>query len=321
MIGTLNRFLLAMAAAVFLSAQGVKAEAPLNSPIAGPGDYRYTFYHGGLLREYLVHIPRSWRRGTVSPVILALHGGGGDADYMADDRNYGLISKSEQVGFIAVFPNGVSPLASGLLATWNGGKCCGAARDRNIDDVGFLKAVTARVLRQAGGDPARVYSVGMSNGGIMSYRLACDAAGMLAGIMAVAGTDNTRTCVPARPVPVLHIHAINDDHVLFYGGIGPAVSDPSSVTDFVSVPSTIAKWVRLDKAVLRKRRVVSVPGAYCDRHDRLAGGAPVQLCVTTSGKHSWPGAQVWRSNEPPSQAIKATDEMWTFFNNLRATAQ
>src|SRR5438876_11294140 len=96
------------------------------TPITAPGDYRFSFVHDGITREYLVHVPKSYR-GVPTPMLIALHGGGGDADYEADDSKYKLISKSESAGFIAVFPNGYSRFPGGILATWNAGNCCARA--------------------------------------------------------------------------------------------------------------------------------------------------------------------------------------------------
>jgi polyhydroxybutyrate depolymerase len=203
-----------------------------------------------------------------------------------------------------------------MLATWNAGNCCGRARDQNVDDVSFLKTVSSRVVVEAGADASRVFAIGMSNGGLMAYRLACDAPEFLRGIMSVAGTDNTKTCTPSKPLPVLHIHAKNDDHVLYNGGAGVSPFGKRAVTDFVSVPATIDKWVRLNKANMSARTVLSVPGATCTRHDATTGGAPVQLCVTETGAHSWPGGTKDRASEPPSTAIIANDVMWDFFKSL-----
>ena len=154
----------------------IAAEAPpatllrADARITGPGRYEIRLQHGGLERMALVHVPRGWRATTDAPMVMALHGGGGGAVYQADDGNYGLITKSEQAGFIAVFPNGISPARSGMLATWNAGNCCARARDENVDDVGFLRAVVADVKRRARIDADRVYAIGMSNGAMMAYR-------------------------------------------------------------------------------------------------------------------------------------------------------
>lgn len=282
----------------------------------GPGLYEVVLPHDGLARRYLLHVPRSAIAGRPLPMVLALHGGGGSMRWQADDANYGLRTAADAHGFIAVFPNGYSARDSGQFATWNAGRCCGAARDRDIDDVGFLRAVIADVLARTGGDAARVHAVGMSNGAMMAYRLACEAPELLAGIMAVAGTDNTRECRPARPVPVLHVHARDDDRVPFEGGVGTAFRDTRRVTDFRSVPSTIEAWVARDRAAATADVVVEVPGARCVRHAALPGGAPVQLCVTDSGGHGWPGGGGRRGKAAPSTAIHANELMWAFFRTL-----
>jgi polyhydroxybutyrate depolymerase len=291
--------------------RGSTTADPNETPIKAPGDYRFSFSFGGISREYLVHVPKSYRPDRPTPMLLALHGGGGDADYQADDSKYRLISKSEQAGFIAVFPNGYSRLG-GVLATWNAGSCCAAAVRNNVDDVGFIRSVIARVERQASIDPRRIFATGMSNGAMMSWRLACEAPEIRA-IAPVEGTDNTAACRPAHPVPVIEFHAANDEMVNFNGGPGP-----NSVTrvNFTSVPATQAKWVRLDKADPAGKRVLTVPGAHCDLHPAGPGGAPVELCVTDTGGHSWPGGGTQQGRKQPSMAISANDLMWNFFSSL-----
>jgi polyhydroxybutyrate depolymerase len=283
--------------------------------ITAPGDYRFSLRHGGRERLYLVHVPKSFRAKSPMPIVIAMHGGGGSADYMAKDENYRLITKSESAGFIAVFPNGISPLRSGLLATWNAGICCGKARDTNIDDVGFIRALMVQLNTKVSVDRKRVFATGMSNGAMMSYRLACELPDVIRGIMAVAGTDGTTSCSPRSRVPVLHVHALDDDHVLFAGGRGPAAIDPGAEADYVSVPQTISKWVGLNNAVASPQRVLTVPGGYCDLHSPQAGGAPVKLCVTETGGHSWPGGGAIRGKQP-STAFNANDLMWEFFSSL-----
>jgi len=290
-----------------------RAKAPANpnmTPITAPGDYRFSFVHDGITREYLVHVPRSYR-GGLTPVLVALHGGGGDADFQADDSKYRLISKSEQAGFIAVFPNGYSRFPSGILATWNAGACCGKAQENNVDDVGFIREVIRRVEHQASIDPRRIFATGMSNGAMMSWRLACEAPEIRA-IAPVEGTDNTAHCTPSRPVPVIQFHASDDPNVPFNGGVGVGPSH----TNYTSVPATQAKWVQLDRAEPIAKRVLTMPGAHCDRHAPKPGGAPVELCLTDTGGHSWPGGGTQQGRKQPSMAISANDLMWSFFSSL-----
>ncbi len=294
-------------------------ESPSDTPssIEQPGDYSFTIRHDGLDRKYRIHVPLSYNAASPAPLLMALHGGGGDMEHQASDANYGLISKSESAGFVAVFPNGFSKLASGKFATWNAGNCCAGARDQNVDDVGFVRKVISNVNRQLSIDRNRVYATGMSNGAMMAYRLACEMPETFAAIAAVAGTDNTRLCTPKAPVSILHIHAQNDDRVLFNGGAGRKFGDPSQVTDFLSVPATVAKWVAQNHCKPTRQRTLTTPGAYCERYAPCQGNTQVQLCVTEAGGHSWPGGHKAHGDEPISQAISANDVMWDFFTSAQ----
>lgn len=290
----------------------------VSSKIEKAGNYTFSFTFGGMERFYKVHVPASYKSSTPMPLLFVLHGGGGDMEIQATDKYYKQISKSESEGFIAVFPNGSSQFKSGKLATWNAGNCCGQGRDKNVDDVGFIREVFKKVSAQVNVDSQKVYAAGMSNGGMMSYRLACEASDIFKAIAAVAGTDNTEECNPKKPISVLHIHAKDDDHVQFNGGAGAeAFKDKSMVTEFVSVPKTVEKWVGLESCEAKSQRVLEKSGAYCERYKCKASS--VQLCVTDTGKHSWPGGTKPRAimmGSAPSDAISANDVMWDFFKSL-----
>ncbi|MGE0349025.1 alpha/beta hydrolase family esterase [Hydrogenophaga sp.] len=305
-----RRVLLAflLAGAACLPHMGAAQDA---TPITQPGEHRFTLTHDGLLRAYLVHVPASYRAGTAAPLVLSFHGGGGNMEIQANDRYYGLVSHAQRNGYVIVFPNGYSRLRSGKLATWNAGLCCGQARDRDVDDVGFVRAVVADVQRRLDIDPRRIYAQGMSNGGMLAYRLACEMADTFAAIAAVAGTDGSPNCTPSRPVPVLHIHARDDDRVLFNGGSGSA---SATHANFVSVPETVAKWSRLNGCTSEPRRVLEVAGAWCKTRAPCRGGSEVELCVTETGGHSWPGGRKVLGGQAGSGALVANDVIWDFFS-------
>lgn len=294
------------------------AAAARDAPTAAPpaaGTHTLYLEHGGHKRKYLLHIPARYRHGTAAALVLAFHGGGGHAEYMADDTKYGLVGKAEKEGFLLVLPNGYSKFPRGHLATWNAGACCGNARDRKIDDVGFVRAMVAAVRAQLSVDATRVFATGMSNGGMMSHRLACEAADVFRAVASVAGTQATAPCTPSRPISVLHIHARDDSHVLFGGGAGPgAFRDMSKVMDFSSVGDTIAGWTRLNRCQAAPQRSLERPGAYCETYAACSEGVSVQLCVTEDGGHSWPGARtVRRGKAGASQALDANAVIWDFF--------
>lgn len=318
--------------------------AALSAPLAAADPYRHGTHelnleHGGLVRRALVHVPAGLDLSRPVPLVLAFHGGGGHAEFMADDRRYGLMGQAQRSGFVVVFPNGFSRFASGRLATWNAGGCCGAARDLGSDDVGFVRALLGQLQRRLPVDGSRIFATGMSNGAMFSYRLACEMAETFRAVAAVAGTEALADadCRPARPVPVLHIHARNDLRVPFDGGVGSdAVQGRRPGMDDLSVPETVARWQRRNRSQAQPLRSLSRPGAWCDTYparmpadaagsaagaERTGGAeratapsAPVRLCVTEAGGHSWPGAQRGRrGRESPSQALVAEEEIWRFF--------
>lgn len=279
----------------------------------GPGDYDSSLQVGDLTRKYLLHVPQNYNKNKAIPLILAFHGGMGNAEIMAE--GYNLIPKSDKEGVIVAFPNGVSRFPSGKLATWNAGNCCGYAVERNSDDVSFVKAVLYDIKSKFNIDSNKIYATGMSNGGMMSYRLACEMSDTFAAITSVSGTDNYDECNPKKPISVMHIHGLKDDHVLFYGGCGPACNIESE-TGFVSVPDTISKWVERNNCDTNPQRVVVNENAYYDLYSKCDGGVQVKLYVVLDGGHSWPGTE--KAPNPlekstPSQAISATDEIWKFF--------
>lgn len=291
--------------------RAIRAEARDEAPIIRSGDYSFKLEHAGVTREYRVHVPRTYDPAVPTPLVLTFHGGGGNMNIQADDRFYRQISKSDQAGYIVVFPNGYSRLG-GKLATWNAGNCCGAARDAQSDDVGFVREMLVSLSKRLNVDASRVFANGMSNGAMMAYRLACEMPEKFRAIAAVAGTDNTRSCEPLKPVSVLHIHARDDEMVLFEGGAG---RKSAATTEFVSVPDSIAKWSRLNACTGQPRRVLETAGAYCDAYETCRAGSSVKLCVTETGGHAWPGGSKPRGgDQTPTRSISATDLIWSFFS-------
>jgi polyhydroxybutyrate depolymerase len=273
------------------------------------GDYEFSVSMHGDKRPYLVHVPTQSQAGKALPMVLVLHGGMGNMQVQASERFYHQLSASDKYGYIVVFPNGYSRLPGGKFATWNAVNCCGPAVKKQSDDVAVIRAIIEDMQQRTEVDSKRIFADGMSNGGMMSYRLACELSGTISAIAAVAGTDNTQRCQPAKPVAVLHIHAKDDDHVPFEGGKGQqSMADVS----FNSVPATIQKWVQMNHTNPQAERILEVPGAYCEIH--RGGLAPVQLCVTESGGHSWPGGSKPRGGQAGSSAISANDVIWQFFN-------
>lgn len=281
----------------------------------GQGDYDFSLQIGSLKRKYLVHIPKSYDKNKAMPLILAFHGGLGSAEIMAE--NYDLIPKSDKEGFIVAFPNGTSRLSSGKLATWNAGNCCGYAQENNIDDIDFTKKIINDMKSKF--NIGKIFAIGMSNGGMLSHRFACEMADTFTAIASVSGTNNFEGCNPKKPISIMHIHGLKDDHVLFNGGCGPKCIAKSE-TEFISVPDTITGWVERNNCNKNPQRVLEKEEAYCNLYAGCDDNVQIKLCVVKNGGHSWPGLKNIANpldQSISSQSISATDEIWDFFRDQK----
>ncbi|HEY4309922.1 MAG TPA: PHB depolymerase family esterase [Pirellulales bacterium] len=278
-----------------------------------PGTHRRTINVDGRERTYLLHAPPSYDAGRTYPLLLAFHGGATDAAFMA--RFCGLNEKSDEAGFLVIYPNGTGEVSR--LLTWNAGNCCGYARRQNIDDVQFVNAILDEASRSAAIDERRIYATGMSNGAMMSYRLAAELSERIAAIAPVAGTMALDAFAPDRPVPVIHFHGTEDDYVPFDGGRGPL---SLSQNHFASVAESIRRWAdfngcRPDPTITDLPNVAADGLAIeCREYTGGRDGTEVVLYVVAGGGHTWPGRESRITALGPSTlSISANDLMWEFF--------
>jgi len=278
----------------------------------GPGDHTRTLTVGDLKRIYLVHVPKSYDGSKPTPMVLAFHGGGSNPQQMI--RFCGLNDTADKHGFIVVYPSGTGRLEKVL--TFNGGNCCGYAMTNKIDDVAFTKALLDDLAKVVKVDAKRVYTTGMSNGAIMSYRLASELSDRIAAIAPVGGPMGTETCSPKRPVSVIHFHGMNDEHAPFKGGKGKG----DSGTDFYSVDHSIKAWVNAngckdepvttniaDKAKDGTTATIKTYGGGKD-------GAEVVLVAIDGAGHTWPGREpLLKYLGKSTKNVSANELMWEFF--------
>ena len=204
---------------VTLACGRASASPPTASSNLPPGETTRTLTHAGRSRSYILYIPVSINWSQPVPLVFVFHGGMGNADSAI--RMSGFNGTADQNGFVVVYPNGTGQLSNNKLLTWNGGGCCGYAQTKNVDDVGFVRAIVLDLQIQLKIDQKRIYAAGMSNGAILSHRLACEAADLFAAIAPVAGTLNFSPCSPSRPISVIEFHGTGDRHVPYDGGYGP----------------------------------------------------------------------------------------------------
>ncbi|NOY99862.1 MAG: hypothetical protein GXP40_11805 [Chloroflexi bacterium] len=277
------------------------------APDLQPGDSTRTLTVDGRERSYVLHVPPGYDPGQPVPVVLVFHGGGGNAESAI--RMTGFNAQADESGFLAVYPNGSGKLEEHLL-TWNGGRCCGYAQENNVDDVAFVRALLDDLRTVADIDPKRIYATGMSNGGIMSYRLACELADQIAAIGPVAGTQNLDICQPSAPVAVIHFHGTDDQHLPYEGGVG---AKSLTGVDYVSVQESLRFWVAqngCDETASKEAfdDITHTVYGFCDQNTM------VELYTISGGGHAWPGGQPGRKTaDVPTQSISATQLIWEFF--------
>ncbi len=279
------------------------------SPASLPsGESTHTLTHDGLERSYILYVPASVNWNQPVPLVLVFHGGTGNAKSAISMS--GFNDAADQHGFIVAYPNGTGRLSDDKLLTWNAGTCCGFAHEKNVDDVGFVRAIVMDLQSLVNIDEKRMYASGMSNGGMLSHRLACEAADIFAAIAPVAGTLNFSTCKPSQPISVIEFHGTADERVPFDGGFGP-----ESLVDveFVSVQDSVNFWISFNGCDSQPKT-----NSFDDiEHESWMGctsSTSVELYTIIDGGHAWPGGgSGWPGSDQPTEAISASQIIWNFF--------
>lgn len=287
-----------------------EAQPKLQSNALSPGDHTRSLLVGEQKRTYLVHVPKGYDSKKPAPMVLALHGAAMNGPMMVWFS--GLTKKSDEAGFIVVYPSGTG---SGPFLIWNAGGFKGKRAEGKADDVVFIGKLLDDLATVVKVDEKRVYACGMSNGGMMCYRLAAELSDRIAAIAPVAGTIALDECKPKRPVPVIHFHGSKDNIVPFE----MAKDKAPSFMKLKGVEDSIQTWVKLNGCEEKsKTDTISKDGdemklirkTYSGGKD----GAEVVLVVIEEGGHTWPGQQppVGFIGKSPKN-ISANDLMWEFF--------
>ena len=240
----------------------------------------------GGARPVTLHVPASYSCERPAPLIVALHGySASGADI---DRYFGLTAESDRRGFLLATPDGVKDRTEKPF--WNATKACCNFGKVTTDDSAYLSQLVTDISSSFNVDAKRVFFVGHSNGGFMSYRMACEHSDQVAAIASLAGAmvDDVSTCTPKASVSVLQIHGRADDSILFGGGtIGSepypgaleSVGDWATIDKCPAAPTATAKTLDLDSATAGAE--TSVLAAT-----KCANGTAVELWVISDGTHS-----------------------------------
>lgn len=256
----------------------------------------------GIQRDYILYVPEIYTPGEAVPLILNFHGYTSNA---FEQLNYGDFRPiADTAGFIVVHPMGTVDLLGNTH--WNVG--WGTS---SVDDLGFTAALIDSLSAEYSINQDRIYSTGMSNGGFMSYHLACELSERIAAIASVTGTMNVNqpaTCSPGHPMPVMEIHGTADATVPYTGNFL-----------FGTTPAAVAYWVNYNNCE-QTPSITSIPdtdgGDGCTaEHQVYTGGnngSTVEHFKIINGEHTWPGSAF--GGLGTNQDIDACNEIWRFFS-------
>jgi polyhydroxybutyrate depolymerase len=285
-----------------------------------PGQYEEALIHGNLERNYILHLPPRYGLQKELPLVLAFHGGGGNALQFLD--SCGLAEKADKEGFILVAPNGTGRLRKRFL-TWNVGFGFGYAMRNRIDDIGFVRKLIEKLEGNLRIDPKRIYATGISNGGILCHFLAgalSDKIAAIATVVAAIGGKKLSSgqyiypSLPKEPVSVVAFNGLLDERIPYQGGIQQkSTGKPVYVTSAQEMHSF---WVKANKCYPHPK----IEAHHSDKYKVITyrgghyGSEVVQYVIFNQG-HAWPGGKKpWVGADRPSMTISANDVLWAFFN-------
>lgn len=276
-----------------------------------PANKQYRFHQsmvvGGYTRTYLLNLPPNYYEASDFSLVIALHGGGGSGEQFESSSL--LTNKANAAKFIVVYPDGVqSPLGN---RTWNAGGCCAYASDHNIDDVGFISKLIDYLVANYKINPKKVYATGHSNGGMLTYRLACELSDKIAAFAPNASTlVLTQPCSSSRAVPILHMHSELDENVPYQGGVG----NGPAATYNPPVDSVLNVFQQKDQCANPAQVIVDNDKYRFTKWSDCTNNVSIQFYLTKDGGHAWPGGLPGSaSGDTPSTAINANDLLWDFF--------
>lgn len=245
----------------------------------------------GERRTFIVYAPDDTGGALSLPILIALHGGLGNGRYVA--RQTRLIDSVDRDKFIGVFPDGKH-------SHWNDGR---STTSSGPDDVAFLRELITMVAQKWRGDPARVFVAGISNGGMMALRMACDASDVVTAIGVVVANmpaDLVGRCRPTRPMPMVLFNGTRDPINPWSGGsvaTSPLLDTPGG--QVVSAMDTLDFWAQRDGCGLPV--VDNIDGTEVKRHTsaNCQSGSEVTLYEIVGGGHGWPGGVPPGRNREP----------------------
>jgi polyhydroxybutyrate depolymerase len=279
------------------------------------GDFDLTVESGGLTREYKLHVPASYTGSHATPLVFNIHGLGQGAEHLHGYSK--LYELADAEGFLLVEPWGTT---SSFIPTvhWNFTALEQALAPETPDDVLFFSDLLDQLEADLCIDATRVHTTGISNGAMMSVRLACDLSDRIASAAMVSGLyyppwspdlAAEPGCSATRPVPVVGFHGTADAIVPYAGGpLG--LEFPFSVRNVET--EVLPDWAAHNGCSNGPVREPVTENVDLVRFDGCAEGADVQLYAVEGGEHVWPGAEDAPAPDIDDE-ISASEVLWAFF--------
>lgn len=269
----------------------------------------YSFTHDGLLRSYIVHLPLNYNPANQYPLVVNMHGLSNTA---AIQETYTAMNAVSDTGnFIIIYPDayGTTSFNAGFNSPYNSG----------VDDLGFISALLDTAIANYSIDTLRIYACGMSNGGFMSYRLACELEDRIAAIASVTGSmpDSMEYyCQSSRAVPVMQVHGTTDPTVNYNGAPGVWAID-----------TTVQYWVQKNgcptspvSTAIPNTSIIDLCTVEKFYYGPCDAGSEVVFYKITGGGHTWPGAIPIPVLGNTNQDFNASGEIWNFFRKYSLPA-
>lgn len=227
----------------------------------------------GRSRSYDLFIPTNYSGTEDVALVVNFHGLTGNPQQQANLSGFNDVA--EERGMVVAYPAGIDN-------SFNSGLCCGGAYSQGVNDVAFARALVDQVATLLCIDRARVYVMGMSNGGHMAHLLACQAADVFAASASVTGVLNLAPfdCTPSRPISMMDFHGTSDS-IVPYGGTG---------LGFPAVPQMMSDWAGRNNCGDVPNVSFEQGDMRCETWPACEDDVEVTLCTVTGGGHCWPGS-------------------------------
>jgi polyhydroxybutyrate depolymerase len=262
------------------------------------------------------HVPQSYTPQEPFPLVIVLHGAFSSGKQMEQFSKWS--SLAEQENFIVVYPEGIGLF--GFLQHWNAGHCCGRAADKQWDDIHFIESLINVMTATYSIDTSKIYMVGHSNGGMMTYRFATERPELISKTAVFAGTvwsetgkNGDMSVPPAKgPVPMLIMHGTDDDVIPFHGGYSKRGGDKRF---YASVDQSFQFWVEQNRCIPDSPAQEQILGRLRVRSCFDNSQEAIRLIILDGWGHGWPGGAATRSlpEDHPLRDFDAASHIWDFF--------